>query len=96
MSHGGADHCRFGVVEFATTIAPGVTYTEYSLAGPNKVYVVAVDLSHPEYKLEVGWNGKHRNFGSCGANCTSCTGALVHCDCRTADSQWNPDPTSRT
>lgn len=61
----------------AVDIAPGVTYTEYNISGPNKVYVVAVDLSHSEYKLKVGWNGKHRNFGSCGPSCTSCTGKLA-------------------
>ncbi len=43
-------------------IAPGVTYSEYCLSGPNKVYVVAVDLLHSEYKLKVGWAQKKRNF----------------------------------
>lgn len=62
---------------FAAEIAPGVTYTEYSLPGPNKVYVVAVDLARSEYKLEVGWNGRHRNFGSCEPGCINCTGKLA-------------------
>lgn len=48
----------------AVEVSPGVTYTEYSVSGPNKVYVIAVDRLHTEYKLEVGFAQKKRNFTS--------------------------------
>jgi hypothetical protein len=46
----------------AEEIAPGVTYTQYSVAGPNRVHVVTMELARPEYKLKVGWPQKKRNF----------------------------------
>lgn len=48
----------------AETVAPGVEYTEYHVAGPNVVHVVAIDRLQSEYKLEVGWPQHRRNFTS--------------------------------
>lgn len=46
----------------AETVAPGVTYTAYSVAGPNVVHVVAADRIRSEYKLKVGWAQGKRNY----------------------------------
>lgn len=46
----------------AETLAPGVEYTLYNAAGPNRVHVVSVDRSQSQYALEVGWPQHKRNF----------------------------------
>ncbi|MEP0841516.1 MAG: phosphodiester glycosidase family protein [Phycisphaerae bacterium] len=46
----------------ATDVAPGVTYELHAAPGPNRVHVVAVERLRSEYKLEVGWPGRKRNF----------------------------------
>lgn len=48
----------------AEVVAPGVTYTLYTLPGPVKAYVVATDRVCAEYKLKLGWPQKKRNFTS--------------------------------
>lgn len=51
---------RAGAVE----VAPGVTYSFYNAAGPNRVYVVQIDRLRSDCKLKLGWPQKRRNFTS--------------------------------
>ncbi|HOA75073.1 MAG TPA: phosphodiester glycosidase family protein [Phycisphaerae bacterium] len=44
------------------TVAPGVIFTTYSAAGPNNVFVVAIDRLRSEYKLKVGFSQARRNY----------------------------------
>lgn len=44
------------------TIAPGAGYTEYTVPGPNRVYVVAIERGRREYSFAIGWPGMVRNF----------------------------------
>lgn len=43
-------------------ITEGFSYSVYNAPGPNRVVVVAVERSRPEYKLKLGWPQKRRNF----------------------------------
>ena len=44
------------------TLAPGVYHDTYRLSDPNLVHVIRMDLSHPEYKLQLGFAQKQRNY----------------------------------
>jgi exopolysaccharide biosynthesis protein len=44
------------------TLAPGVYHDKYLLSGPNVVHVIRMDLSRPEYKLQLGFPQKRRNY----------------------------------
>ena len=44
------------------TLAPGVYHDTYALSDPNVVHVIRMDLSHPEYKLQLGFAQKQRNY----------------------------------
>ncbi len=44
------------------TLAPGVYHDTYHLSDPNLVHVIRMDLSHPEYKLKLGFPQKKRNY----------------------------------
>lgn len=46
----------------AEELAPGVTYSLYTAAGPTTVYVVKIDRLRAEYKLELGWSQGKRNY----------------------------------
>ncbi len=46
------------------TVAPGVTYSEYTLAGPRRVFVVTAERNRPEYQLRVGWPSQRRDFST--------------------------------
>lgn len=46
----------------AEQVSPGVTYDLYNAPGPNRVHVVAVERQRGEYKLEVGWSQRKRNY----------------------------------
>jgi hypothetical protein len=43
-------------------IAPGVYHDTYMLSDPNVVHVIRMDLSHLEYKLQLGFSQKKRNY----------------------------------
>lgn len=45
-------------------VAPGVVYSLYEAAGPNRVHVVTIDRLRTEYKLEVGWAQGKRNYSA--------------------------------
>jgi len=44
------------------TLAPGVYHDKYTLSGPIVVHVIRMDLSRPEYKLQLGLSQKKRNY----------------------------------
>ena len=44
------------------TLAPGVYHDTYLLSDPNVVHVIRIDLSRPEYKLQLGFPQKQRNY----------------------------------
>src|SRR5262245_28450015 len=48
----------------ATTevLAPGVYHDKYLLPDPNVVHIIRLDLSRPEYKLQLGFSQKKRNY----------------------------------
>ncbi len=50
-----------GAAAPAETIAPGVEFAEYSVAGPNRVFVTTWDRFRPEYDLMIGWPQGKRN-----------------------------------
>ncbi len=45
-----------------TTLAPGAAYAEYTVPGPNRVFVVSVERGRREYSLAIGWPDMTRNF----------------------------------
>lgn len=51
-------------VGLSASVAPGVEYTTYAAPGPNRVYVVSVDLSRAEYKLRMGFAKAKRNYSA--------------------------------
>ena len=44
------------------TLAPGVYHDKYLLSDPNVVHVIRIDLSRPEYKLQLGFPQHQRNY----------------------------------
>src|ERR1035441_1339819 len=44
------------------TLAPAVYHDMYVLPDPNIVHVIRIDLSRPEYKLQLGFPQKQRNY----------------------------------
>ena len=44
------------------TLAPGVYHDMYVLPDPNIVHVIRIDLSRPEYKLQLGFPQRQRNY----------------------------------
>ncbi len=44
------------------TLAPGVYHDKYTLSDPNVVHVIRMDLSHLEYKLQLGFSQKKRFY----------------------------------
>src|ERR1017187_9675945 len=44
------------------TLAPGVYHDKYVLPDPNIVHVIRIDLSRPEYKLQLGFPQRQRNY----------------------------------
>lgn len=55
--------CFAATIASATdTLAPGVFHDKYTLAGPVVVHVIRMDRSRPEYKLQLGFAQKKRNY----------------------------------
>lgn len=44
------------------TLAPGIVHDKHTLSGPIVVHVIRMDLSRPEYKLQLGLSQKRRNY----------------------------------
>ena len=44
------------------TLAPGVYHDKYVLSDPNVVHIIRIDLSRPEYKLQLGFPQHQRNY----------------------------------
>src|SRR5207237_1966571 len=51
-----------GVAATTETLAPGVYHDKYVLPDPNVVHIIRMDLSRPEYKLQLGLSQKKRNY----------------------------------
>lgn len=49
-------------IGLAEEVAPGVTYTDYTIGGPRRVFVVATERTRSEYELTVGFPQQRRNF----------------------------------
>ena len=43
-------------------LVPGVYHDKYVLPDPNIVHVIRIDLSRPEYKLQLGFPQHQRNY----------------------------------
>ena len=44
------------------TLAPGVYHDKYVLPAPNVVHIIRIDVSRPEYKLQLGFPQHRRNY----------------------------------
>ncbi len=46
------------------SVSPGVTYESFTVAGPNQVFLLRIERSHPDYALHLAWPNRIRNFAA--------------------------------